>query len=126
MHGVNGAVANLTGLSARQTQKSPDPCELGIQAGAKRHIAWSTAADEAEGGAQRSIGHCQISPSDHPIMPQQRQRVIAELALGRGGVGLEAIRPAPEDLEAAAVPCDGIEGGEQAYAVVGPPAHRGR
>src|ERR1700744_2744857 len=53
-----------------------------------------------------------IAPADDAFVPEQRQRVVAELALTRRGVSLESIGPAPEDLEAAAVPDDRVERGQ--------------
>ena len=60
------------------------------------------------------------------VAPEQRQRVVAELALRRRRIGLEAIGPAPEQLEAAPVPDDRVERREQAHALVGRVARRAR
>src|SRR5580692_1450667 len=64
---------------------------------------------------QASVWFCQIDPADHAIAPQQRHRVVAELTLGFGCVGLEAIGPAPEMFEAPTVPDDRVERSEEAY-----------
>ena len=58
------------------------------------------------------------------VAPQQRQRVVAAHAFRRRRVGLEAVGPAPQQLEAAAVPDDGVEGREQPHGVVGRVAAR--
>ena len=71
-------------------------------------------AHQAYAHLQSRICHSRIAPTDDLITPQQGQRVIAELAFGRGGVGFKAVVPAPKQAEAAAIPNDGVEGGEQA------------
>ena len=50
-----------------------------------------------------------VAPADDAVAPEQRQGVVAELALRRRRVGLEAVGPAPEQLEAAPVPDDRVE-----------------
>ena len=59
-----------------------------------------------------------VGPADDLAAPEHGEGVVTADALGRRGVGFEAVGPAPEMLEALAVPDDGIEGGEQSQAFV--------
>src|SRR5687768_16255235 len=52
------------------------------------------------------------------VAPQQRKRVVTELSLAYRRVRPEAIRPAPEHLEPAPIPDDGIERRQQPHAIV--------
>src|SRR3990167_10142827 len=61
--------------------------------------------------------HRHVRPADDLVAPQQWQRVVAELAFRGRGVGLEAVGPAPQQLEAAAVPDDGVERRQQPHGV---------
>jgi hypothetical protein len=58
----------------------------------------------AEVRLERPVSQRHISPTDDTIAPQDRQRVVTELALGHRRTRFEAIRPAPEHFEPASVP----------------------
>jgi hypothetical protein len=72
----------------------------------------------AERRAQPAAFDREIGPAGGAVAPDQRQRVVAELAHRRRRVCLEAVGPAPQQLEAQAVPCDRIERREQPHRVV--------
>ena len=82
-------------------------------------IARGAPATKPDAADRRPSRTRRVAPADHAVAPQQRQRVVAELALRRRRVGLEAVGPAPEELEAAAVPDDRVERREQPHALVG-------
>ena len=69
-------------------------------------------------GRKRAVLHRHVAPADDAVAPQQRQRVVPELPLRHRRVGLEAVRPAPQHLEAPPVPDDRIERRQQADLIV--------
>ena len=83
------------------------------------------AADVAEGRLQPPFARRHVGPADHVVVPQQRQRVVAELALRRRRVGLELVGPAPQQLEAPCGPTPrGSKGASRRTRVVGRVAAR--
>ena len=60
-----------------------------------------------------------VGPADDVFFPEDGHGVVAELSFRFGGVGFEAVAPAPEMFEAGSVAHDGIEGAEDAHGVEG-------
>src|ERR1700744_1713611 len=85
---------------------------LRLEALPKPRVSRSLAVCVAKSRFDLTRNYREIPPADDAFVPEQRQRVVAELALTRRGVSLESIGPAPEDLEAAAVPDDRVERGQ--------------
>jgi hypothetical protein len=85
--------AHLT--RAASAQESLDLFELLFQALLERACAGLLARDVAEARAQPPFSKAQIARAHDLVAPQQRQRLVAQLALGRRRVGFEAILPAP-------------------------------
>src|SRR4029079_11847511 len=106
-------------ISTRLTppQEDAHALDLGFQRARESAMTRRAAVDVAERGLQVAVPDGKIAPADDLVAPQHRQRVVAPLPFGHGRVGLEAIGPAPEQLEAAAVPHDRIERREQPDAV---------
>src|SRR4030095_16440429 len=92
---------------------------LALEAAAERGIARRATGDVAEPRLEAALGHGDVAPADHAAAPEQGKCVVAEAALRRRRVCLEAIGPAPEPLEAAPVPDDRVEGREEAHLVAG-------
>ena len=67
-------------------------------------LARRPASDVAEARLHALRRGGDVGPADHAVAPEQRQRVVAELALRRRRVGLEAVGPAPEAARSAGGP----------------------
>src|SRR6478735_4846112 len=81
-----------------QAQERPHGDELAFELAREPGIPWRASCDIAEPGLQHAARNGKVRPADDLVTPQQRQRVIAELAQPRRRIGLEAIRPVPEEL----------------------------
>ena len=93
---------------SRQTEKDAEAIQFLARARARNaRTSWRRAMRRSRNPSRRRppCGR-DIRPSDDAVAPEQRQRVIPELALRHGRVRLEAIGPAPEDLEPPAIPDD--------------------
>src|ERR1700722_8696364 len=91
------------------------PLQFRIERRTKSRVARRLAVGVAEFRAKASFGQGKIAPADNPLVPKQGQGVVPELAFRRRCVGLEAINPVPEDLEAGPVPNHGIKGRKQTH-----------
>src|SRR5215207_448734 len=98
-----------------QVEEGSKAVDLQLEFAFEAPLARRFGIDVAERGLQPAIRVLKIRPTHHPVAPENGQCVVAELPFGDGRVRLETIRPSPEQFEAAPVPHDRIEGGEQAY-----------
>src|SRR5580700_10615394 len=106
-------VSSSSRRASLHAKEGAHPRQFRLEAAAESSISRRAAAGVAEGAFESAVGRGYIAPADHAFAPEQGQRVVPELAFRRGRVGLEAVGPAPEDFEAAAVPDYRIEGREQ-------------
>ena len=58
----------------------------------------------SEAALHVAVFHREITPADHTIAPYQRQRVISELSFSSRRICFETVHPAPQKLEAVAIP----------------------
>ena len=84
----------------------------------RERVTGLDAADVAERAYERTVFDREIAPADDPVVPQQRQRVVAQFPLRRRRVRLEPVGPSPEEFESMAVVHDRIERREQAHRVI--------
>jgi hypothetical protein len=119
---VPGVVRDiLRASSLAKPKEDAHAIELGVEFAPERPVAWRCSRGVSNVGAKRPVDHRNVAPSDHAIAPQQGQRVVAAEALRDRRVRLEAVLPAPESLEAIAIPHDRIKRRQQLDALFGWP-----
>src|ERR1700733_965311 len=96
-----------------ESQKLLHPLQRFIQRPLKCAAAWPLTG-EAQLVLQPSIDHLQIGPTQHLLSPQHGHCVMSHATLMSWHVGLQLVFPAPQQLEAPAVPDHGVEGRKEA------------
>src|SRR6266496_1066109 len=107
----------IHGLLGAEAQKRSHAVQLRPQFTLEDAIArWRS--DIANLGLELAVFHGEVAPANHAVAPTERQSVIAEPAFGRRRVGFETVDPAPQQLEAGAVPHHRVERRQQAHLVL--------
>src|SRR5713101_9467790 len=100
-------------FGSTQAEEFAQALQLRLELALEGAIARWRRFDEPQIGVELAVLDRHIAPPDDAIAPEERQRVVAELALARRRIRFEPVSPPPEDLEAAPIPDHRIEGRQQ-------------
>src|SRR5712691_5595405 len=82
-------------FESTQAEEFAQALQLRLELAPEDAIARWRRFDEPQIGVELAVLERHIAPPDDAVAPEERQRVVAELALARRCIRLEAVRPPP-------------------------------